>query len=177
MDTPREKIVTIIERLGITNKKAAGVMNLSENTFSKSRAGVLSFNQRNYDDLVDFLLLELKFVITNKLVESDDNICDIIIAKVNDLIINKNKFIKQEGWHLFDELVKVVDSMENYEFFRDMEKYNEMIEYITSHSSEVFSFEKYYDYVQSDKKNDHRWFDYRSWRRNSSIKEVRILLK
>lgn len=173
METPREKIVTIIERLGITNKKAAEVMMLSENTFSKSRAGVLSFSQQNYDDLVDFLILELKFIITKKLAESDENIYNIIIEKVNDLIINKNKFAKQEGWHLFDELVKVVDSMENYDFFRDMEKYDEMIEDITSISSEVFSFEKYYDYVQSDKKNDHhRWFDYRSWRRNRTINAI-----
>ena len=183
METPKDKILMITERLGMSGVKAAEIMKIADNTFRKNKMESVpshNFTTKNYTDLIDFLLVEIKFLITCK--ESSLNNEDAyqnVMGKIIKIYNNYPKYRKEENWNLFDNLKKVVDFMENPAVFNDIKVYSETIDYIVFSSMHlenepnIFTCDKYTDYVHSDKIGIHvRWNNYLIHKRTEKINEL-----
>lgn len=184
METPKDRILTIIERLGMSGVKAAEVMKITDNTFRKNKMESVithNFSERNYNDLIDFLIDEVKFLISFK--QTHLTISDALakgLKEVDYLFKNYNKF-KEENpeWNLFDNLKLVVDSFEiPASFEENMNVYSRLIDEIESHCNyiddpNIFTIEKYNEYAQSDKTKSHnKWFEFMAYRRMNTINEI-----
>ena len=171
----------IMDRLGMNGTIAAKAMGMPDNTFRKKimpSSPSTSFSEKNHTDLVDFLIEEVKFLISQKN-EIEFNGYEYVVTTVGDIFndyqINKYK----EDYNLFDEIVKVVNCMETVEMFVDMSIYTRIINFITSkcelieHEPNIFTINKYNDYALNDKKNDQsRWLDYMIYRRQQIINDI-----
>jgi hypothetical protein len=181
METPTKKILMIIERLGMSGVKAAAIMQISENKFRKNKmesASSNNFTENNFTDLLDFLIDEVKFLITFDLTENLNNY-DRIIDKIDHIYKNNPKNREKDDWNLFDELKAIVDLMEKKDAFSDMKVYQKIINHIEMKSEQltsepnIFTHERYYNYVRSDKINSHnRWFDYLIYKRQQTILQI-----
>lgn len=183
METPKDKIKMIMDRLGMSGTIAAKAMKMPDSTFRKKIMPSLpnsTFTNKNHSDLVNYLIDEIRFLVTYK--ESHESALkdyEISIDQIRDIYKNYSKYRKQEDWNLFDELIKVVDFMEKPSVFSDIELYTKTIDHIASESDKlknetnIFTVEKYDDYVHSDKKNVHtRWSDYMIRRRQKTIRDI-----
>lgn len=182
MKTPKDKILMIIERLGMSGVKAADVMNITDNTFRKNKmesVATHNFTEKNFTDLLDFLIRELKFLIT---VQEDGlglNMYDLVTDKINHIFEKYPEYRKQEKWNLFNELKLVVDFMENGEIFEDIKLYEKIISYIIERSKSLvnepnaFTIDRYDDYVHKDRINNHtRWHNLIVHIRNEKIRNI-----
>jgi len=183
METAREKIKMIMDRLGMAGSVAAKAMNMPDSTFRKKimpSSSNKSFTEKNHSDLVEFLIKEIEFLVTHKKASKNDVIpYEYVLDRYKDIYKNYLKYKKQEEWNLFDELTKLVDFMENSDVFSDIKLYTQIIDDIVFESTLIddeairFTVEKYNDYALSDKKINHsKWFDYIIYRRQQTIKEI-----
>lgn len=183
METPKERILMIMDRLGMSQTVAANAMNMPINTFRKNKMDTLKYNnftEKNHSDLVDFLINEIQFLATYKRsINAEVNSYENSINKIRDIYKNYHKYRRLDDWNLFDELKNVVDFMEEPSVFSDIELYTKTIDDIVFESKmlknepNIFTIDKYNDYVLCDKKNDHtRWFDYMISRRQKTIMDI-----
>lgn len=175
MDKYREGILEIIDRLGMGTRKASEIMRMSDNTFRKKKMGTLKsykFTQINYNDLVDFLINELKFLMSLSQSQVANEQLNVI-EKINNILENASECAKKEGWNVFDELKLVVDYMETSDTFKNMEMYYKIIEYLSTKSNDEFSVEKYNEYVSKVKKSSYdRWREYIRFVRSKTIYDI-----
>lgn len=183
METPKDRILMIMNRLGMSQTIASTAMSMPINTFRKNKMDTLknnNFTEKNHSDLVDFLINEIQFLATYKRsINADVDAYQYVIDKIKKYYKNYNEYRKQEGWNLFEELKLVVDFMENPAVFSNLELYNKVIDNIVFESlllkkkSNIFTVDKYNDYALTDKKNDHtRWLEYMIFRRQKTIMEI-----
>ena len=183
METPKDKILRIIERLGMSGVKAAEIMKIADNTFRKNKMESVpshNFTTKNYTDLIDFLIDEIKFLITYKESPlSDADAYRNVMDKIINIFYNYPKNSNEENWNLFDELKQVVDFMENPAVFNDIKVYSKTIDYIVFSSMLIenepntFTSDKYSNYVHSDKIGNHvRWNNYIIHKRTERINEI-----
>ena len=62
METPKDKIVELLQQFGIKNKKASEIMGITENVFAQKKCATSlrhSFNEKNFVDLKMFLKTEI----------------------------------------------------------------------------------------------------------------------
>jgi hypothetical protein len=181
METPKEKIKIIMDRLGMSGNMAAKAMGMSYNTFRKKimqTTATSPFIEKNYDDLVNFLIAEIKTLITTKN-ENELNNYENIIIKLEGIFTNYDKNKNDDDYILFNEIVKVINRMEIIDKFSDMIIYSKVINYINTkcelltNDSNVFTVNKYDDYALGDKKNKHtRWVEYMIYRRQQTINDI-----
>lgn len=178
METAKDKILYILDRLGLPGIKAAQAMNMSEASFRKKKTESVfthQFNDKNYNDLITFLKCELKEIINmSESTEKAQNVYETIIDKVITMCQGKSYLVAQEGWNLFDELKSIVDSLETLPVFENKDSYNSVIALIESSTNDDFDFNSLYtDYVHKDKENPHsRWFDLIIYRRIKTINSI-----
>lgn len=175
MESANDKILDILDRLGMSGVKASEIMKMSENTFRKKKMKTVDthqFTDKNYNDLVNYLIDQFK-TITSKFntVPNPQDLYNMVIDKISHVCQNKIQFARQDGWNLFSELKAVVDSMESQSIFDNKDSYNSVIEFIEKSTQDDFDFYSLYDhYVHSDKKNPHaRWFSLLIYRRLKTI--------
>lgn len=61
--TPKEKINKILSTFGMTGAKASKIMGIKQDTFNKNNSDKALkniFNEKNYQDLVDYIKKEAK---------------------------------------------------------------------------------------------------------------------
>lgn len=61
--TPKEKINKILSTFGMTNVRAAQIIGIKKDTFNKNNSAKAlnhKFNEKNYQDLVDYIKKEAK---------------------------------------------------------------------------------------------------------------------
>lgn len=181
MQTPKEKIDNIIERLGITGTKASLMMGITHDRYRKNTSAneAYEFNENNYTDLLDFLITELKTLISLKKVNDNSSVTlEMVVDKYFHIFLNHERYSKQEGWNLFDELKLVVDIMATSIAFGDEDIYTKVIDDILFQSTLTgdpngFTIEKYNDYVAQDRVNNHqRWHNYIIRRRQRTINDI-----
>ena len=183
MESPKEKIDDIVERLGMSGLKAAMMMNISYDRYRKNTSGndAYKFSEKNYTDLFDYVITEMKSIISsrkeNEIKIKMKSLEDVVVT-YNDILLNYKKYNKQDDWNLFDALKKVVDNMETLQDFEDNELYDKVITDIIVLSALIrdpntFTIERYKDYVSKDKVNDHqRWHSYIIRRRKITINDI-----
>lgn len=183
METAREKIKMIMDRLGMSGSIAAKAMNMPDSTFRKKIMPSISnkpFTEKNHSDLVEYLIKEIEFLVTHKKANNKNVIpYEYVLDHYKDIYKNYKKYRKKEDWSLLDELTKVVDFMETSDVFSDIKLYTQIIDDIVFESTLIdnesirFTVEKYNDYALSDKKMNHsKWFDYIIYRRQQIIKDI-----
>ncbi|MDA6068949.1 hypothetical protein NJT12_04870 [Flavobacterium sp. AC] len=181
METPKDRILMIIERLGMSGVKAAEVMKITDNTFRKNKMeSVLThnFTEKNYNDLVDFLITEVKLLLSLK--DSSLGITEAFKVAMDKVYENYEKLnMESSNFNLFENLKTVVDWMEIPDSFgSNMRIYSNIINEIEKLSKDVddpniFTIEKYNDYAHSDKIISHnRWFDFIANRRMNIINDI-----
>jgi hypothetical protein len=181
MQTAKDSIKMIMERLGMNGTIAAKAMGMPDNTFRKKimpSSPSTSFSEKNHTDLVDFLIEEVKVLILHKK-EIEFNGYEYVVTTVEAIFTDYKSNKYKEEYNLFDEIVKVVNFMETVETFVDMSIYKRIINFIASkceligNDPNIFTIYKYHDYVVCDKKNDHsRWFDFMIYRRQQTINDI-----
>jgi hypothetical protein len=178
MESANDKILDILDRLGMSGVKASEIMKMSENTFRKKKmktVGTHQFTDKNYNDLVNYLINEFK-IITAKFntVVNPQDVYNMVIDKISHVCQNKIQLATQDDWNLFDELKALVDSLESQPTFDNKDSYNSVIEFIEKATHNDFDFyELYNHYVHSDKKNTHaRWFSLLVYRRIKTIDDI-----
>lgn len=182
MDTPKDKILNIVDRIGMSTTIAAKAMNIAENTFRKNKSDTLprnNFTENNYNDLIDFLIGEIKFLIDYKNENTEIlQSYEMVVDKYFHIFKNYAKYSKQEGWILFDELKLIVDAMEKGEAFNDDEMYTKVVDDILFNSALTrdpngFTIEKYREYISKDETNSHqKWHNYIIRRRQRTINDI-----
>lgn len=183
METPKDKIKMIMERLGMSGTIAAKAMSMPDSTFRKKVMPSLphiTFTEKNHSDLVDFLIDEIQFlVIYKKTNEIEINAYSNLLEKIKDSFKNYDNYRKLDDWNLFDELKSIVDSMETHEIFGDISHYTTIINTIEQESAllknepNIFTVKKYNSYALGDKKKNHfRWFNYIDYSRQQKIKAL-----
>ena len=181
MATPKEKIENIIERLGITGTKASLMMGITHDRYRKNTSAneAYQFTEKNYTDLLDFLITELKTLISLKKENDNSSVTlEMVVDKYFHIFLNHEKYSKQEGLNLFDELKMVVDVMATSIAFADDEIYTKVVDDILLQSTLIgdpngFTIEKYNDYVAQDRvNNNQRWYNYIIRRRQRTITDI-----
>jgi hypothetical protein len=183
MESPKDRILMIMDRLGMSQFVAANAMNMPINTFRKNKMESLknnNFSEKNHSDLVDYLIEEIKFLVTYKKdTIADVDACQYVNDKIKNYYKKHNEYRKQEGWNLFEELKLIVDFMEKPVVFSDLDLYNQVIDnivfesFLLKNESNIFTIYKYNDYALGDKKNNHtRWFEYMIYRRQKTIMDI-----
>ncbi|MBB4802050.1 hypothetical protein HNP37_002111 [Flavobacterium nitrogenifigens] len=183
METPRDKIVMIVDRLGMSTEVAAKAMNIREQTFRANRRGTSSrnyFSEKNYTDLLDFIISEMEYLITYSFVNTKNADAYVYVADLAEKIFEDYPISrKKKGYSLFDELKTVVSYMETSEVFSDMEIYSEVIDDLIKKSAALenelnfFSIRRYNDYACKGKKKEHTmWIAFMDYRRRKAVKEV-----
>lgn len=182
MNSPKDKILLIIDRLGISTAVAAKAMFINENTFRKNKSDTLprnNFTEKNFNDLLNFLIDELGFLIELKDMNSKLNMSlEEVISAYLDVFKNYSKYSKNENWNLFDELKKIVDNMEVSDVFKDDDLYTKIIdeilfECVLKGYKDSFTIEKYKEYISNDNSNTHeRWYNYIIRRRQRTIMDI-----
>lgn len=179
MKTPQEKIENIIERLGIIGTRAASVMKITPDRFRKNMSANIKyqFTEQNYDDLIDFFVEELKYLLREK-VDNTKAVQDFEHAKstLTNIFKNYKTLSKEEDWDLIDEILKVLDFMDESEVFSEMKNYSDIIKYIEFETSLIrspFMVVEYSRYILIRKRKQHnRWYQYYSYRRNETIADI-----
>lgn len=183
METAREKILMITDRLGMSTAVAAKAMNIKEETFRKNRRGTESgnyFTQKNYTDLLDFTISELEYLIgysyTNRNNADDYNHVSSEIKRIFEEFPESRK---KKGFSLFDQLKEIVDFMENSDVFFDMELYAAVIDELIEKCSilkderNIFSIKNYTAYVSKGRKNRHlKWINFTNYRRQQAVQKI-----
>lgn len=133
---------------------AAKAMNIAENTFRKNKSDTLprnNFSEKNFTDLLDFTISELKFLISYKIANTNRmKSFEEVTEMYRNIFLNYHKHCKHEGWNLFDELKMIVDVMETLDEFGDDDLYTKVIDNILFESAllrdpNTFTIEKYKD--------------------------------
>lgn len=183
METPKDKIKMIMERLGMSGTVAAKAMNMPDSTFRKKvmpSLPLVTFSEKNHSDLVDFLIDEIQFLVIHKKTNDIEvNVYGNLLEKIKDTYQNYENYRKQDDWNLFDELKNIVNLMETLEDFADINRYTTIIDSIVMESDllqnepSIFTVQKYNTYVLGDKKNKHpRWLAYMIRRRQKLIQDI-----
>lgn len=172
----------IIDRLGMSTTVASQAMRINENTFRKNKSDALprnNFTEKNFTDLLDFIIYELKFLIEYQSANIKLNVSlEEVVSSYLDLYNNYSKYKKIENWNLFDELKIIVDRMELSDAFKDDDLYTKIIDEILFESAlkrydDSFTIEKYKDYILKDNLNSHdRWQRYIIRRRQRTIMDI-----
>ncbi|GEM_PF-1880872 len=183
METPRDKIIMILDRLGMSVKVAAKAMNIKEETFRRNRSGTDPrnyFNEKNYTDLLDFAISELEYLIAYSFTNSTnaDHYSDAV-SQIGRIFEEYPESKKKRGFSLFEELKAVVDGMEKGSVFSDMNLYAFLINDIVEKSSALenepnaFTIKRYNNYVHSGKKSEHpRWISFINCRRQQAVHKI-----
>lgn len=183
METPRDKIAMIVDRLGMSTEVASKAMNIREETFRANRRGTSSrnyFNEKNYNDLLDFIISELEYLIAYSFVNIKNADAYVYVAdEVKRIFEEYPASGKKKGYSLFEELKAVVNYMETSDVFSNMEIYGEIIDDLIEKSSaleneaDAFSIKRYNDYAYKGKKAEHsRWIAFTDHRRLKAVQEV-----
>lgn len=89
METPKDKIKMIMERLGMSGTIAAKAMSMPDSTFRKKVMPSLphiTFTEKNHSDLVDFLISEYPILI-------DKPQFDVVPKPVKDVNLESDKLV------------------------------------------------------------------------------------
>lgn len=182
MDTPKDKILMITDRIGMSTSIASKAVSIAESTYRMNKSAALprhNFTEKNFTDLLDFTITELKYLIsykeenTSKMKSFDD-----MVVRYFNIFKDYPTKSKQEGYNLFDDLKIILDEMETSDAFNDSEMYTKVIDNIAFESALIrdpntFTIEKYKDYISKDKSGIHeRWHAYIIRRRHTIINDI-----
>lgn len=184
METAKDKIKLVIDRLGMSGSIAANAMGISYSAYQKkimpSSSSSNTFSDKNYNDLVDFLVDEIKFILSYK--ENNDNTLSefqSVVDKVNDLFDNFKEYSKVDDWILFDELKNIINEMEIINAFSNNDLYSKIVYDIELKCIDLkneyheFTIVKFNDYALRDKKLKHyRWFNFMDEKRRKAIMDI-----
>lgn len=138
VETPKDKILMITERLGMSGVKAAEIMKIADNTFRKNKMESVSshnFTEKNYTDLLDFILDEYQFLIdfimptSNHKPKIDVDAPSLVNLESTSVSVDANRaFIdinytfnaianedKSNSWKM-DELRKILNQLQKTQF-------------------------------------------------------------
>lgn len=180
MKTPKQKIDEVLDRLGISGIKASSMMNIPHSTFRKNMmdtSKTYKFTDKNYSDLVDYLIDEIKLLVFEKK-ESKIKVDAVQLVKdeLDNICNNYKSLSKQEGWNFTEEINKIIDYMEEPDAFLDMKVYASIIDTIedkTKRNKQPFEVDTYTNYAHSDKDVKHdRWYEYLAYRRQQRLMDI-----
>jgi hypothetical protein len=138
VETPKDKIKMIMDRLGMTATIAAKAMEMPDSTFRKKimpSSPLLTFTEKNYTDLLDFIIDEYQFLFDSRQPKSDHkpkidvDVPLLIDSEATDVLVDANKaFIdinytfnaianedKSNSWKM-DELRKILNQLQKTQF-------------------------------------------------------------
>lgn len=170
-----EKIKEILNNFGMSNIKAAEVMCISINTFKRNNNDKElrnSFTEKNYQDLVDFVLFE-----TVKLIKETSESSEIIISEINTKITSLIHLlsVKESDIDVIEELHNVIDSMEKSDVFECYSAYHSIIQRIETETiisgdvNNQWDVTKYKTHLGKSRKKDSKWANYLAQRRYKSL--------
>lgn len=177
MKTPKEKILSITERLGISASVAAKAMQITENTYRKNKSDSNlghNFTEKNYTNLLGYILDEVKIILK----ENTDDVkpiitLDSINIRLDNLFANYESLSKEDDFNLTEEIFKILDDMDASDAFLNMKTYSDVVDRIEKETEGLtppFDVLVYEVHLKRFKRRKHkRWGEYLGYRRQQII--------
>ena len=180
MKTPKDKILSITERLGISASVAAKAMQITENTYRKNKSHSNqghNFTEKNYTNLLGYILDEVKIILKENADDAKPVITlESINIRLDNLFANYENLSKDDDFNLTEEIFKILDDMDDSDVFLNMKTYSNVIERIekeTENLTPPFDVVVYEVHLKRFKRKKHkRWGEYVRYRRQQIIDSI-----
>ncbi|MBG6186431.1 hypothetical protein [Flavobacterium sp. CAN_S2] len=170
--TPKDRILKIMEKYSMTPAKASEIMGITYHTFSKNKNDKEtrhSFNEKNYNALVTFLIKEGENLSIIKNVADTIDSCIILYT-------TKNYSDDDETKSLEDALSEIVVTMELHSAFDDYDVYHHIINKIEFDTLlfgiNSWTITKHKAFINKSKSINVKWNRYLIKKRSTNIFDI-----